>query len=153
MPKNSNLKKKLGFPPKKSFSSSANFCPLNHCTNRYTWVSTQPLITTCKLTPSAFFTFLQRTTLKLGDAQGRDVFTPPRFLFFVFLGPHLWHMEASRLGVKSELQLPAYTTATATQDPNHVCDLHHSSRQRQILNPLSKTRDQTLITMDASQFS
>ena len=26
---------------------------------------------------------------------------------------------------------------------NHVCDLHHSSRQRQILNPLSKARDQT----------
>ena len=25
-----------------------------------------------------------------------------------------------RLGVKSQLQLPAYTTATVTQDPNHV---------------------------------
>ena len=34
-------------------------------------------------------------------------------LLFVFLGPHLWH----RLGVKSELQLLAYTTATAMQDP------------------------------------
>ena len=32
---------------------------------------------------------------------------------------------------------------TATQDPSHVCDLHHSSRQRQILNLLSKGRDQT----------
>ena len=37
------------------------------------------------------------------------------FLFF-FLGLHPWHMEVPRLGVKSELQLPAYTTATATQD-------------------------------------
>ena len=32
-----------------------------------------------------------------------------------FLGPHLQHMEVPRLGVKLELQLPAYTTATATQ--------------------------------------
>ena len=37
-------------------------------------------------------------------------------------------MEASRLGVElEELQLPAYTTATATPDPSHICDLHHSS--------------------------
>ena len=33
-----------------------------------------------------------------------------------------------------------YTTATATQDPRCVCNLHHSSRQCQILNPLSKAR-------------
>ena len=26
--------------------------------------------------------------------------------FFSFLGPHLWHMEVPRTGVKSELQLP-----------------------------------------------
>ena len=41
------------------------------------------------------------------------------FFFFDFLGPYLWHMEVPRLGVKSDLQLPAYTTATATamQDP------------------------------------
>ena len=49
------------------------------------------------------------------------------FLFFVFLGLHLWHMEVPRLGVKLELQLLA--TATATLDPSHVCDLHHSSQQ------------------------
>ena len=34
-------------------------------------------------------------------------------------------------------------TATATPDLSHVCDLHHSSQQSQILNPLSKARDQT----------
>ena len=28
-------------------------------------------------------------------------------------------------------------------DLNHVCDLHHSSLQRQIPNPLSEARDQT----------
>ena len=52
-------------------------------------------------------------------------------------------MEVPRLGVQSELQLPAYTTATATPDPSHVCDLHHSSWPYWILNLLSKTRDQT----------
>ena len=67
------------------------------------------------------------------------------FFFFVFfvlfvclfvLGQHLWHMEVPRLGVELQLQLPAYTTATAAQDPSHICDLHHSSGQHQILNPL-----------------
>ena len=33
------------------------------------------------------------------------------FFFFFFLGPHLWHIEVARLGVESELKLPAYTTA------------------------------------------
>ena len=33
------------------------------------------------------------------------------FLFVCFLGPHLRHMEISRLGVELELQLLAYTTA------------------------------------------
>ena len=69
-------------------------------------------------------------------------------LFFCFLEPHLWHMDVSRLGVKSELQLPAYTTATATWDPSCVCDLYHSSRQCQILNSLSKARDRTRILMN-----
>ena len=34
-------------------------------------------------------------------------------------------------------------------DPSHICDLHHISRQCQILNPLSEARDQTFILMDA----
>ena len=42
------------------------------------------------------------------------------FFLFVFclsfLGPHLRHMEVARLGPNLELQLPAYATATATQD-------------------------------------
>ena len=28
-------------------------------------------------------------------------------------------------------------------DPSHVCNLHHSSQQHQILNPLREARDQT----------
>jgi len=45
----------------------------------------------------------------------------------------------------------AYTTATAILDPSCICDLHHSSRQRWILNPLSEARDQTCILMDTSR--
>ena len=72
-------------------------------------------------------------------------------LSLFFLGPHVRHMEVPRLGVESELQMPAYATATATRDLSHVCDLHHSSQQHWILNALSKARDQTHILMDTSQ--
>ena len=44
------------------------------------------------------------------------------------VGPHMQHMEVPRLGVKSELQLLAYTTATATLDPSRICDLCWSLR-------------------------
>ena len=60
-------------------------------------------------------------------------------------------MEVRRLGVQSELQLLAYTTATAMQHLSHICNLYHSSQQHQIPNPLSKARDQTCILVDASQ--
>ena len=61
---------------------------------------------------------------------------------FCPVGHHPRHIEVPRLGVESELQLPAYATATATKDPSRVCDLHHSSWRGWILNPLSKARDQ-----------
>ena len=57
------------------------------------------------------------------------------FFFFFFLGPHPQHMEVPRLEVQSELQLPAYTAATATLDPSCICDLHHSSRQLMATTP------------------
>ena len=57
-------------------------------------------------------------------------------------------MEVSRLAVKSELQLSVYATATATWDQSHICDLHWSLWQHQILNPLSEVRDPTCILMD-----
>uniref|UniRef100_A0A8D1NUV1 Transcription initiation factor IIA gamma chain n=1 Tax=Sus scrofa TaxID=9823 RepID=A0A8D1NUV1_PIG len=68
-----------------------------------------------------------------------------------FQGLHLEHMDVPRLDVDSELQLPTYSTARATWNPSHVCDLQHSSRQRQILNPLSEARDRTCILMDPSR--
>ena len=45
--------------------------------------------------------------------KGRvELFQPP-----LLLGLYLRHMEVPRLGVESELQLLAYTTATSMQDP------------------------------------
>ena len=61
------------------------------------------------------------------------------------------HIEVPRLGVKSELLLPAYTTATAMPDLNLICDLHHSSRRCQVLDPLSEARDPTHNLMIPSQ--
>ena len=70
-------------------------------------------------------------------------------LFFpFFLGPHPRYMEIPRLGGN---QLPATATATATQDLSFVFDLHHSSWQHWILNPLSEARDWTYNLMVPSQ--
>ena len=57
-------------------------------------------------------------------------------------------MEVPRLGVKSELQLQAYTTATAVLDLSCICDLRCNLWQRQKLNPLSEARDGTRILRD-----
>ena len=51
------------------------------------------------------------------------------FFFLLFLLFNTAHIAygSSRLGVESELQLPAYATATAAMmDPGHVCSLYHS---------------------------
>ena len=77
---------------------------------------------------------------------------PPFLSFFSFLGPHLRHVEVPRLGVKSELQLPAYTRATATLDPSCVCDPQGNLWQHEILNPLIEARDRTRILMDTARF-
>ena len=45
----------------------------------------------------------------------------------------------------------SHSTATAAPDPSRICDLHHSSRQCQILDPLSKATDQTCNLMAPSQ--
>ena len=67
------------------------------------------------------------------------------FVFLPFLGQLLQHMEVLRLGVESELQLPAHATAKALPVLIHICDLHNSSQQHGILNPLSEARDRTRI--------
>ena len=78
-----------------------------------------------------------------------------RFILFVrlfcFLGVWVWHMKVPRLGVESELQLPSYNAATAMLEPSHVCNLHHSSCQCWILNPLNGAKNWTHVIMDTSQ--
>ena len=70
---------------------------------------------------------------------------------FCFLGLQVQHMEVPRLWIEPKLQLPTYTTASAMGDPSCDCEPRHSSRQCQILNPLSEARDQTHILMDPSR--
>ena len=85
------------------------------------------------------------------SSTGRDARAPSLlplngFFFFssVFLGLHPQQTEVPRLGVKSDLQLPAYPQPQQHgMDPSRICDLHRSSQQRQILNPLSEARDRT----------
>ena len=73
------------------------------------------------------------------------------YLFNFISELHPQHMEVPRLGVESELQLPAYPTATATRDLNGIFDLYHSSQQHQIPNPLSKAKDWISIPMATTQ--
>ena len=63
------------------------------------------------------------------------------FFFLLFLGLHSQLMDVPRLGVEWDLLLQAYTTAITIQDPSHLFDLHHSSPQCWIPDPLSKVRN------------
>ena len=52
------------------------------------------------------------------------------FLFyFCFLGLHEQYVEVPRLGVESELQLPAYTTAAVMASATYTTD-HGKARDR-----------------------
>ena len=73
------------------------------------------------------------------------------FFPLVFLGPYLWLVEVPRPGVELELQLPVYTTAPTMPDPSPVCDLHHTSCQHWILDPLKEARDWICILVDTSR--
>ena len=53
--------------------------------------------------------------------------------------------------VRSQARGQIRVTTTATEDLSRICDLHHSSLQSPILNPLIQARDQTHILMDTSQ--
>ena len=72
------------------------------------------------------------------------------FCLFCFLGPHSWYMEVPGLETESELQLLATASATAMWDLSHNCDLHYSSWQCWIPDPLRKASDRTCILMDTS---
>ena len=63
------------------------------------------------------------------------------FCFFVFLRPRLQPVDVPKLGVESQLQLPACPTATAMQELSCACSCQHSSQQHWLLNLLSEARD------------
>ena len=69
-----------------------------------------------------------------------------RFIFFFLFCP----FRAMPTAYGSSQARDRIGTATATPDLGRVCDLHHSSWQCRILNPLSEARDRTLVLMDAS---
>ena len=75
------------------------------------------------------------------------------FLFFFLL--FLWATPTAYGGSQARGRIGAVAAglarATAVQDPSRVCNLHHSSRQRRIVNPLSKGRDRTRNLMVPSQ--
>ena len=48
--------------------------------------------------------------------HGKAVYSVALLFFFCLFRVHPEHVEVSRLGVELELQLPTYTTATATGD-------------------------------------
>ena len=103
----------------------------------------QPLALNCTF---CFYEFAYLGHLRLMESRNIGELVHFHLFFFwsfVFLGPHLRYMVVPRLGVELELQLLACTTTTATLDPSQVCDLHHSSRQCQIFNPLREARDWT----------
>ena len=72
------------------------------------------------------------------------------YFFFFFLWLRLQHMEVPRLGGGIRAAASAYTTATATLDLTHICNLCCSLWQPWILNQLSKARDQTHILTETS---
>ena len=64
-------------------------------------------------------------------------------IFFLFRTTPVVHGGSQASDLIGATAASGLHTATATQDPSHICDLHHSAQQCQILNPLSKARDQT----------
>ena len=83
-----------------------------------------------------FFFFLchfRATPAAQGGSQARDVIRP------VAAGRH--HSTESNT---------IYNTESTTQNPSHVCDIHHSSSQCRILNLVSKARDRTCNLMVTS---
>ena len=70
-----------------------------------------------------------------------------KFFFFFFLVPYPRHTEVPRLSWITAVATGQHHS-TAMRALSHICDLHHSSWKRWILNPLSKARDRTCTLMD-----
>ena len=72
------------------------------------------------------------------------------FFLLLFKAAPAAYRSSQTTGKVRAVAAGPYTTAAATLDSSHVCHLHHSSQQCQILNLLSKAGDWTLILMDTS---
>ena len=74
--------------------------------------------------------------------------------FLPFLGPLSQHMEVPRQGVESELQLPAYTTATAAWDLSWIQAVsppYTTARGNAGFSTYETGQDQARILMDPSR--
>ena len=71
------------------------------------------------------------------------------YIFFVFC--LFWATPAAYGGSQARGPIGTIATSLPTADPSRICDLHHSSQQRQILNPLSEARDRACNLMVPSQ--
>ena len=69
---------------------------------------------------------------------------------FIFLGPHLQHMEGHRLA-RGRIRVAniGLQNSHGMSDPSLAC-VHCGFQEHQILNPLSEARGQTCICMDTS---
>ena len=63
--------------------------------------------------------------------------------FFFRAAPVAYGGSQARGPIRAAAASLAYTTGTATPDPSRVCNLYHSSKQCQILNPQRGARDLT----------
>ena len=99
-------------PTKSKFSEKGFFSSLAHFRQHFVYLSTSAL----KRIINYFYVLISFLFLSF-------------FFFGCFLRLHSQHMEVPRLGIKLELQLLAYTTATATWNPSLICDPYHSSQQ------------------------
>ena len=66
------------------------------------------------------------------------------FFFFFFTATPAGYGSSQAKGLIRAVA-GVYTAAMATPDLRHICDLHHSLLQHQILNPLNEAKDRTHI--------
>ena len=73
----------------------------------------------------------------------------PDFFFSPRAAPETYGGSRARGLIGAEATGLCHSHSNVGSEPD--CDLHHSSRQRRILNPLSRARGQILLLMDTSQ--
>ena len=74
------------------------------------------------------------------------------FFSLFFFKSHTVACGSSQAKGQTGAAVASLDHSQTTQDPSFICNLHHSSQQRLILNPLSEARDRTCVLMDTSQF-